>query len=388
MSATPRPAKLDPSEAAVELIRRTMPIRRRRELLTVLATFSQEQLGIETCAIALLLPGKDSASVVCANTEIDYRDVLLSEGETSLAAQLENPLRETFPPLAEMELSPIALAHQGEVLGSIFVPGKDIERPVWFDLIPLLIRQLQEIESAQPNGIGFDWFRQRKLESLVEFSAGAGHEINNPVAAISGRVQLLLKEERNPTRKATLANIGANALRISQMIGDAMQFAEPPPLYPSDCELGEAVNRVLEKLQARLKEQGTEVKIVRPRDVIVRADQTQLDTLLAELFTNSLNALGKGGIIRVRISVPEDSSQGFALLEVADNGPGLTEQDRRHLFDPFYSGRQAGRGLGFGLCKCWRIVTRHGGAISVDSVPWVETVFRVQWPVASQQTPE
>ncbi len=65
---------------------------------------------------------------------------------------------------------------------------------------------------------------------------------------------------------------------------------------------------------------------------------------------------------------------------MTDNGPGLTEKDRAHLFDPFYSGRNAGRGLGFGLCKCRRIVSGHGGTIEVDSVPHVATTFRVVWP--------
>ena len=69
-----------------------------------------------------------------------------------------------------------------------------------------------------------------------------------------------------------------------------------------------------------------------------------------------------------------------AVVTVTDNGRGLSETDRAHLFDPFYSGRDAGRGLGFGLCKCWRIVTNHGGWIDVDAAPGVGTTFRVFWP--------
>ena len=65
------------------------------------------------------------------------------------------------------------------------------------------------------------------------------------------------------------------------------------------------------------------------------------------------------------------------------NGPGLSDKDRVHLFDPSYSGREAGRGLGFGLCKCWNIVSGHGGRIEVDSVPDVATAFRVFLPDAT-----
>jgi len=72
-----------------------------------------------------------------------------------------------------------------------------------------------------------------------------------------------------------------------------------------------------------------------------------------------------------------------AIVSVTDNGPGLSDKDRVHLFDPYYSGREAGRGLGFGLCKCWRIVSGHGGRIEVDSVSGGGTTFRVFLPDAT-----
>ncbi len=75
-----------------------------------------------------------------------------------------------------------------------------------------------------------------------------------------------------------------------------------------------------------------------------------------------------------------------AVVSVTDNGPGLSDKDRVHLFDPYYSGREAGRGLGFGLCKCWRIVSGHGGRIEVDSVPDVATTFRVFLPDATARS--
>jgi C4-dicarboxylate-specific signal transduction histidine kinase len=67
-------------------------------------------------------------------------------------------------------------------------------------------------------------------------------------------------------------------------------------------------------------------------------------------------------------------------LVVSDNGRGLSQADREHLFDPFYSGRQAGRGLGFGLSKCWRIVTGQGGRIDVSENDEAGVTFTVWWP--------
>ena len=71
-----------------------------------------------------------------------------------------------------------------------------------------------------------------------------------------------------------------------------------------------------------------------------------------------------------------------AVLEIRDHGPGLDDTSRRHLFDPFFSGRQAGRGLGFGLPKCWRIVTLHGGRIEAEPLEPTGLNVRVTWPSA------
>ena len=82
--------------------------------------------------------------------------------------------------------------------------------------------------SEPPDISTSDPFLQAKLEALAEFAAGAGHEINNPVATIVGRAELLLKGETNPERRQALLTIGAQALRIRDMIGDLMLFARPP----------------------------------------------------------------------------------------------------------------------------------------------------------------
>jgi signal transduction histidine kinase len=101
-----------------------------------------------------------------------------------------------------------------------------------------------------------------------------------------------------------------------------------------------------------------------------------------------LEAIGTAGTIWVTLrqqlataSFLTDGDQakhhGLTVIEVVDDGPGLSEKARRHLFDPFYSGREAGRGLGFGLCKCWRIITEHGGTVSVDDCLYDDTSGRL-----------
>ena len=92
-----------------------------------------------------------------------------------------------------------------------------------------------------------------------------------------------------------------------------------------------------------------------------------------------MEALVTGG--RVVISTVESSPLDDTVqIAVSDHGPGISAETRRHLFDPFFSGREAGRGLGFGLSKCWRIVTLHGGRIDVESEPGCGARFTISIP--------
>ncbi len=104
---------------------------------------------------------------------------------------------------------------------------------------------------------------------------------------------------------------------------------------------------------------------------------------MSELVRNALDAVAPaGGTIEVSVAAATVDGKPYAVTSVADNGRGLSDLDRAHLFDPFYSGRAAGRGLGFGLCKCWRIVTGHGGWIDVATTPGSGSTFDVYWPAA------
>ena len=223
-------------------------------------------------------------------------------------------------------------------------------------------------------------FLRVKLEALAEFAAGAGHEINNPVATIVGRAELLLKGESNPERRQALLTIGSQALRIRDMIGDLMLFARPPKPEPQLLNLVEVVDDILWKLDETVRAKSlTVVRRVEPQAPIF-ADPVQLRVVISNLLLNSVNASAECDSITVECSSLEGDSRRSAVFVVKDRGVGLSDIELKHLFDPFFSGRQAGRGLGFGLCKCWRIVEQHGGQIDCDSSPDNGTSFRVTWP--------
>ncbi len=220
-----------------------------------------------------------------------------------------------------------------------------------------------------------------KLEAMAEFAAGAGHEINNPLATIIGRAQMLLKGERDPQRRQMLLSIGAQAYRIRDMIGDTMLFGRPPVPELHAVDLSNAVATIVRQQAEDLAIASCKVVIDVSVPLALSADSTQLAIVLTELLRNSRQAMQSvgGGLIQLRAASRDEC----AVIEIEDHGQGFTELERQHAFDPFFSGRQAGRGLGFGLSKCWRIVEQHGGQIEIESAPGAATIMRVTWPLAS-----
>ncbi len=224
-----------------------------------------------------------------------------------------------------------------------------------------------------------------KLRALAEFAAGAGHEINNPVATIVGYVQQLLAGETDPGRRHALATIGAQAYRIRDMIGDVMLFARPPAPRPGQIDLAGAIRDVAGKFEAELRDASFHLEIRISAEIPIFADPVQLKVVISSLLRNSIEALQPGGTIEVRARAAVENGRALAVFSISDTGPGLSAEEREHLFDPFYSGRQAGRGLGFGLSKAWRIVMLHGGQIHVDSAEAAGVTVTVRWPASAEK---
>jgi signal transduction histidine kinase len=229
-----------------------------------------------------------------------------------------------------------------------------------------------------------------KLEAMAEFAAGAGHEINNPLTVISGRAQLLLRDETDAERRHALALISTQAMRVYEMIADMMLYARPPRPELQQVELLKLIDAVVADLSPRSAAQDTAIgRSGDPGPILVEADPVQFQVALRAICQNSLDALQSGGHVDIIVEMgTSDGSEcdGAAVAKdevrilVRDDGPGLKPEERRHVFDPFYSARQAGRGLGLGLSKAWRIVTIHGGRIEVESQPGQGATFTIVWP--------
>ena len=224
---------------------------------------------------------------------------------------------------------------------------------------------------------------REKLDAMKELAYGASHEINNPLANIAARAQTLLRDEQHPDRRRALEAIYQQAMRAHEMISDLMLFARPPALVTEPVDLTALLTGVSENLADECERRHIRLRLKLPASSLtIQGDSQQLSIALAAVCTNAMEAIGTEGTMEIsmrEIELPQDS----IAIDVMDTGPGISDEVRQHLFDPFYSGREAGRGLGFGLSKCWRIVTDHGGTIVVVSAPSEGTTISLQLPKAT-----
>jgi hypothetical protein len=245
----------------------------------------------------------------------------------------------------------------------------DYEESSIFDIgwrLPALLKKLGGCEQRIAD---FERRLEReKLDAMKELAYGASHEINNPLANIAARAQTLLDDEQDPQRRQKLIAIHRQAMRAHEMISDLMLFARPPKLNLTPISLPEFVRKAVGGLSALASERGVQLNCVESEfSSEICGDETQLGVALHAVVKNAIEAVDDGGHVSIAIRRREMVGSPWAEIAVSDDGPGVSAEARRHMFDPFYSGREAGRGLGFGLSKCWRIVTDHGGQVVVHS---------------------
>ncbi|MGL6097047.1 MAG: ATP-binding protein, partial [Fimbriiglobus sp.] len=218
--------------------------------------------------------------------------------------------------------------------------------------------------------------RNAKLGAMAEFAAGASHEINNPLAIISGNAQLLLAGEDDPDRHRRLSAVVRAAGRVHDILAGARQFARPAAPTPVAVRVRDAVFRAIEPLLAVAAEREITLETEVSPDLIAHADPVQLTTAVANLARNGIEAAPPGGWVRVR-SLPAD---GRVVVAVEDSGAGPHPDHLPHLFDPFFCGRTAGRNRGLGLAVAWRLAAQNGGSVEFAPVSGGPTRFTLTLP--------
>ena len=222
----------------------------------------------------------------------------------------------------------------------------------------------------------------RKREAIYHFAYGISHELNNPLANIATRAGVLAQQEQAVDRRQLLETIIDNAMRGSEMLGDLMLIARPPQMRLQSVELSEWFDQFLER--ARKWAATRNIQIVdsnTTQSTVANFCPVAMNEALWCLVRNAIEASTPGDSVQVAMS-----DDGTSLLwTISDDGPGLSATALKHCFDPYFSGREAGRGLGLGLTKAQMIATAHHGCVTITNRPTRGCTSQIHLPHLSDQ---
>jgi signal transduction histidine kinase len=218
-----------------------------------------------------------------------------------------------------------------------------------------------------------------RLATTGELAAGMAHEIRNPLAAIVNATALLTDEAGLTVdeRAATVAAIRAEARRLNRILSDFLRFARPQQVQLAPGDIREVVQHVSALIRDdRSRAPRVDVKVaVDPAVPRFAFDRDQMTQVLWNVALNGVQAMNGRG----RLSVEVGREVGHVALAVSDTGPGIPREVLPRVFEPFYSGKPNGSGLGLTIAE--RIVAAHGGRIEIDSAPGGGTRVRMLFPV-------
>ena len=232
-----------------------------------------------------------------------------------------------------------------------------------------------------------------KMASLGKLSATVAHELNNPLEGILTYSKLIAKRLRkDPNRdEATRNNLEEIELivhevqRCGNIVKNLLLFSKKQVADFGLVPVQSIVERAVQLMQHHMKMSNVtfEAEYSAP-DITLMCDDNQMQQALVALMVNAIEAMPGGGTLRLKV----DRDPGGELkIQISDTGTGIAAEDIEHLFEPFYTTKKAGQGVGLGLSVVYGIIERHGGAISVSSEPGKGTIFTLSFPPATAPHP-
>ncbi len=239
-------------------------------------------------------------------------------------------------------------------------------------------RMAQELEANQE-----DLLQARKIAALGTFTAGIAHELNNPLNNIALTGEAFLEEygaSLDEDAGEMLRDILAQAERAGDIVKNLLDFSRTERPAFSALPPGEVVRTTLALLRNQIMLSGVSLESDAPEGLpALRGNLRNLQQVFMNLLLNAMQATPPGG--RIRFSVEAEGRE-YVRFEVRDTGKGMEPETLQHIFEPFYTTKEVGRGTGLGLAVTYAIVKRHGGRIEVQSEPGQGSVFFVHIPQA------
>jgi signal transduction histidine kinase len=231
------------------------------------------------------------------------------------------------------------------------------------DLSEQLAEANRQLQNAQA-----EILRSRTMIMVGEMAAGAAHEMNNPLAVISGRSQLLASQLSDPKLKASAELVFEQSHRLSGIITELMDFARPEAPSPKKSDLADVIDHAIREAKEHTDPADRKIEVTMSDVPPVKIDAKQIAAAMSEVVGNAIQATDpKSGRIEVHAAYDSYSTQ--VVVTIADNGCGMDETTAKRAFDPFFSAKPAGRRRGLGLAKALRWIESSGGSIRIESRP-------------------
>jgi signal transduction histidine kinase len=247
-----------------------------------------------------------------------------------------------------------------------------------------LVRLLEESRSGLENmkRLQTELVQREKLASLAQLVSGAAHEINNPLAAILGYSELLAAQADLESNQASMARkIGQQARRTRELVSSLLSFAQQSPGEKTLLDMGSIVQRALQMKMLRTENKNIHLESrIEPDLPQIWGNVNQLFQCCVEIIGNATDALEEVGGGTFSVSVLQEGDE--LVMEFSDSGPGI--RDPQRIFDPFYTTKPVGKGMGLGLSVSYGVVQDHKGQISCKNLLEGGAVFELRFPVAKQ----
>jgi two-component system, NtrC family, sensor kinase len=227
-----------------------------------------------------------------------------------------------------------------------------------------------------------------KMASIGKMAAVVAHEINNPLSGILTYARLLKKwiengetdEKHRDEAQQCLDLIASESRRCGDLVKNLLTFSRTAPMNPEPTDLKSVMDRLVRLVQHKLEMSGIQLQLDFASDLPrVYCDPAQLEQVLLALVMNSIDAMPRGGNLWIRAHVLPDSEE--IEIQVRDDGSGIPPEILPHIFEPFLTTKESGRGVGLGLAISHSIVERHHGRIEVQSEVGRGTTFTITLPI-------
>jgi len=234
-------------------------------------------------------------------------------------------------------------------------------------------------KNEELNAVTQQLWQAAKLATMGELASSIAHELNNPLATVSLRIESLTAQtSQDDPRRRELEIIGQEVERMGNLVTNLLQFCRRSRKQISTVNIHEEIEKTLELIHYHLRK--INIQVIRefaPEVPGILADRQQLRQLFLNLFTNAGDAMPKGGTLTIRVAAQTEEKK--IVIEIADTGIGIPPEILPKVMEPFYTTKPEGKGTGLGLAICRRIAQEHRGTLDITSegVPGKGTKIRI-----------